>query len=401
MAGTVVATQNVSTAEFLEDEKDIDMDERIKVLVPDETQFVTMTSRLGSTAAVREKVNWLEEEDFPRLVSSVGAVTNVATTLVLTTGQGKLVRENDILRNMRTKEAVRLGTITGDSCVIARAIGSVPGSGQAMNAGDVLLVVADAQPQGSDFPVARYLQRVLGYNYTQITRTPWTFTGTATSIELFGGREPAKEAKRKAREHKKKWESLAFFGARSYAAAVGVELEPQHTTGGLVEYITTFRDDVNGPLTADFFDAWLMDSMQYGSTDKVLFAAPIVVASMSKWNRTGMGSQFEAPDGGKVHGVQIDAFISGAYGYRIPVVVKKEWQEFYDPTNNPKGFGSYAFLVDMSLVSRRPMRDRDTKLLTDQQPKGKDTYAAEYMTEAAFQIAHERAHGILYGVTPT
>ena len=275
MAGTVVQG-NVSTEEFLADERQIDMSERIAELRPDETHFVTMTSRLSSSEAVREKVNWLEEEDFPRLVARLGAVTNVATTFDLTAGQGKIVRPNDILRNMRTGEAVRITAVATDTLTVARGIGSTAAA--AMNAGDVLLVVGDAQPQGADFPVARYLARVLGYNYTQITRTPWTFTGTATAIALYGGREPAKEAKRKAREHKKKWEALAFWGARSFAAAVPPENEPQGTAGGLVEFISTFRKDVNGALTPDIFDAWLMDAMQYGSSDKVLFAAPIVVA---------------------------------------------------------------------------------------------------------------------------
>jgi hypothetical protein len=397
MAGTVVQS-NVSTEEVLPDERVVDMDERIRVLRPDETQFVTMSSRLSSRAATREKVNWLEEEDFPRLVSLAAGAASGATSLTLVAGQGKIVRPNDILRNMRTGEGSLVSAVATDTITVSR-IGSAAAA--ATNTGDVLLVVGDAQPQGSDFPVARYLARVLGFNYTEITRTPWTFTGTATAIELYGGREPAKEAKRKAREHKKKWEAIAFFGARSFIADAGAANgnEPQGTAGGLVEYIQTFRKDINGPLTPDAFDLWLMDSMQYGSSDKVLFAAPVVVAGMSKWNRTGMGTQFEAPNGGKVHGVQVDAFISGAYGYRIPVVVKKEWQEFYSATN-PKGYGSYAFLVDMNNVERRPLRDRDTKLLTEQQPKGKDTYAAEYMTEATFEIAHERTHGLIFGVTP-
>ena len=80
------------------------------------------------------------------------------------------------------------------------------------------------------------------------------------------------------------------------------------------------------------------------------------------------------------------------------MVVKKEWSKY--PTAN-KGYGTYAFLVDMSYVERRPLRDRDTKLLTEQQPKGKDTYSAEYMREASFEVAHERAHGIITGVTST
>ena len=45
MAGTVVQG-NVSTEEVQADERQIDMSERIAELRPDETPFVTMTSRL-------------------------------------------------------------------------------------------------------------------------------------------------------------------------------------------------------------------------------------------------------------------------------------------------------------------------------------------------------------------
>ena len=395
MAGTI-AGGNISTEEVLTDERVIDMDEKIRVLKPDDTQFTTMTSRTTSRQAVREKVNWLEEEDFPRIVTG-DAQTSGATALNLSAGQGKIVQPNDMLRNMRSGEMIRVSTVTVDALVVARGIGTIAAA--AANAGDSYLVVSDAQPQGSDFPTARYLARVLGYNYTQITRTPWTFTGTQTTIELYGGREPAKEAKRKAREHKKKWEAIGFFGARSFTAssvAPAGNTEPQGTAGGAVEFITTVKRDAAGPLTTDFFDQWVADIMQYGTEDKVLFCAPVVQLSMSKWNRSGMGAQWE-PTPQDVHGVKVNGFISGAYGYRIPVVVKKEWAEF--PAGATKGYGTYAFLLDMNYIERRPLRDRDTKLITEQQPKGKDTYAAEYMTEATYEFAHERAHGILFGVT--
>lgn len=394
MAGTV-QVGNISTEDVLPDERVVDMDEKIRVLFPDDTQFTTMMSRLPSRQAIREKVNWLEEEDFPRIVTG-DAQTSGSTTLNLSAGQGKYTQANDLLRNMRTGEAIRISVVTTDALTIARGIGSIAAA--ATNAGDSYLVISDAQPQGSDFPTARYLARVLGFNYTQITRTPWTFTGTQTAIELYGGREPAKEAKRQARVHKKKWEANAFWGARSFVAASVAPSgngEPQGTAGGMIEYISTFKRDANGPLTANWFDLLLMDVMQYGSENKVFFAAPLLVLSMSAWNRAGMGAQWD-PSPRDVHGVKVDAFISGAYGYRIPVVVKKEFGQF--PTAN-KGYGTYGFLVDMDYVERRPLRDRDTKLLTEQQPKGKDTYAAEYMTEATFEIAHERAHAIVYGVT--
>jgi hypothetical protein len=392
-----VAQGNISTEEVLPEERVVDMDEKMRRLTTDDAQFTTMTDRATNRTAIREKVNWLEEEDFPRQVTNVGAQLVGDTALTLTAGQGKIVQPNDLLRNMRSGEMARVSTVTTDVLAIIRGIGNIPAA--AVNASDVWLVVADAQPQGSDFPTARYLARVLGFNYTQITRTPWTFNGTTTSIELYGGREPAKEAVRKAREHKKKWESIGFFGARSFVASSAAPSgngEPQGTAGGAIEFIQTYKNDANGPLTGVFFDNWLMPILANGDPgSKVLFASPTVAMNFSSWVRAGMGAQWQ-PSPENVFGVKVDAFISGAYGYRIPVVVKKEWAQF--PVAG-KGYGGYAFLLDMSLIQQVPLRDRDTKLLTEQQPKGKDTYAAEYMREATWEFAQERAHGILFGVT--
>lgn len=397
MAGTI-AQGNIGTEEVLSDERVIDMDDRIRKLKPDDSQFSTMTDKAGSRQAVREKVNWLEEEDFPRLVTG-DAQTNVSTALNLSAGQGKIVAANDSLRNMRSGESLRVVSVTTDALVVARGIGSVAAA--AANAGDTYLVVSDAQPQGSDFPSPRYLGRVLGYNYTQITRTTWSFTGTQTAIELYGGREPEKEAKRKAREHKRKWEAIGFFGARSFVAssvAPAGNTEPQGTAGGAIEFISTYKLALSGALTPTAFDTFIMPIMANGDPgSKVLFASPVVTMCMSSWTRVGMGAQWQ-PTPEEVFGVKVDAFISGAYGYRIPVVVKKEWSEF--PYAGSSGYGGYAFLLDLSLIEQRPLRDRDTKLITEQQPKGKDVYSAEYMREATYEFAQERAHGLITGCLP-
>ena len=395
MAGTI-ATGVVGTEEVLPDERVVDMDEKMRKLTTDDAQFTTMSDRASNRTAVREKVNWLEEEDFPRIVSAAGAQTAGSGALVVTAGQGKLLQPNDVLRNMRTGQADRVITVSTDTLTVANAINGAATA--AVNSGDAYLVVADAQPQGSDFPTMRYLARVLGYNYTQITRTPWTFTGTQTAIELYGGREPAKEAVRKAREHKRKWEAIGFFGARSFVASstgASGNTEPQGTAGGAIEFIQTYRGDMSAGFTGVKFDNWIQPILANGNPNaKVLFAAPQVAANFSSWVRAGMGLQWQ-PTPENVFGVQVDAFISGAYGYKIPVVVKKEWGAF--PTTG-NGYGTYAFLLDMDYIQQIPLRDRDTKLLTEQQPKGKDTYAAEYMREATWEFAHERAHGLIYGV---
>lgn len=400
MAGTIVqgnvATEGQvgpSAATAFGGERIIDMDERIRLLRTDETQFTTMTSRTPSRVATSEKVHWLEEDDFPRIIVNVGAQLVGDTVLTATAGQGKIVMGNDMLRNMRTGEMIRVVSVATDVLTIARGVGSIAAA--AINTLDAWLVTGDAQPQGSDFPTPRYLARVVGFNYTQITRTTWGFTRTDTQINKYGGKEPAKEATRKAREHKKKWESIGFFGARSFAAAVPPENNPRGTAGGMTEFIVTNKIGAGGVLTPTFFDTFVSSVVAVGSADKkVVFASPVAAQCMSNWNRQGMGTYYDPGGDRSVYGVKVDSFISGAYGYKIPVVVKKEWSQF--PV---AGYGGYLFIIDMDYVERRPLADADTKLLTDRQPNGKDSYNAEYMTEATYEIAQEATHGLITGIT--
>src|SRR4051812_5755341 len=143
MAGTIVSGP-VSTEEVATDERVVDMDPKFRMLKPDDTPLTTMTTRAQSRQAIREKVNWIEEEDFPRLVTTAASALSGATTLVLTAGQGKIVQAQDLLRNMRTGEGVRVSVVATDTLTIAAGQGSIPSA--AVNSGDVYLVVADAQP---------------------------------------------------------------------------------------------------------------------------------------------------------------------------------------------------------------------------------------------------------------
>ena len=62
----------------------------------------------------------------------------------------------------------------------------------------------------------------------------------------------------------------------------------------------------------------------------------------------------------------MDGFISGVFGYQIPVVVKKEWANYPAGAN---GYNGCMFVIDMSNVEQRPLRDSDTKLLHDRRPR--------------------------------
>jgi hypothetical protein len=389
MAEVAVGTM-VSTDDVVADEKVIDMDPKMRQLDPDQTQFTTMTSRVGSRAATREKVNWLEEQ-YVIDVFTASAYTSGATSVTITNAAESLaIKPNDVLRNMRTGQAMIV-----DVVVTATGVLTVrpQGTNAAGNAGDKLLYVGSAYPQGADIGTPKYSQRVLGYNYSQIFREPFSFTGTATAVELYGGREPAKEGARKGVEFKRQIEHSGFFGSRFYVAGTATT-EPQGGAGGLIEFIVTNKQAVGGELTSDFLDLFLATVLAKGSNDKVIFTGTVGAYYISRFHRAGQGA-FWKPSRENVHGVKVDGFISGVFGYEIPVVVKKEWANYPSGAN---GYNGLLFVIDMTNVERRPLRDRDTKLFQTRQNPGQDRVAAEYMAEMSWEIAQERTHGLLTGI---
>jgi hypothetical protein len=131
-----------------------------------------------------------------------------------------------------------------------------------------------------------------------------------------------------------------------------------------------------------------------GSPDKVIFTGTIGAYYISRFHRSGQGA-FWRPGNESVHGVKVDGFISGVFGTQIPVVVKKEWANY---GTGASGYNGLMFVVDMSNVERRPLRDSDTKLLTNRQNAGEDRMAAEYLTELGWTIAQEKTHGVFTGI---
>lgn len=388
MANVTVATGLVDTETVLSDERVIDMDDEIKMLDPDTSQFTTMLQTLGSSPAVREKINWLEDQLFPRLSALAASATSAATTLVVTTGQGAYFRAKDIVRIAASGEAVTVTSISTDTLTVVRALGGVAAA--TAQSGTDLLIVGNAAAQGATLGTRHITKKVLGYNYTQILRTPFGFTNTEANIETYGGPAPMFEETKKLVEHKRAMEQTLFFGARSFSSAAPNSIG---TCGGAVEYISTNISNPAGSLTHALLDQYLQAGLAHGSKNKVLFCAPLVARAISGFLKTA----WQPPQvGDRKFGAFVDGYISGAYGWSVPIVVKRSWNDF--STANTQ-YGGWAFLIDMDLVKLRPLRNRNTKLLRNRQANDADESTHEYLTEFSLEFAIEASHQIIRGVT--
>lgn len=381
----------VSTTNLLADALEVDMDPEMRMLDADESQYSTLVMNTRSTETRREKFNWLEKEIFPRLVTVGTSYLVGDTSVTLSAGQGANVRIGDVLRNMARGDALWVTNVVGDVLTVVRNVGVK--AAVAGTAGDTLLIMSNAAAQGADFGQTAILLPVLGYNYTQIFRHGYSFSRTTTKVQTYAGGEPETESDAKALEHKRAIEYSGFWGARDMKTdpATG---EPAGFTGGLVEFITTNKADVNASLTVDYLDNWLRTTLQYTSRNVVLYASPLAAYQISKFNRGGQGSAWR-PSRENVAGLKVDAFMSGVYGYEVPIVVKKDWNDF--PTTLDQ-YGGWLFLVDHDSIRWRFLTDSSTKLLTARQHPGADRVSEEWLTEGGWQIENEKHHGLLYGI---
>ena len=375
----------VDTDALLADEKVVDMQKKHRLLDTDEAQFMTILNKLPSQEATREKVNWLEDQYFPNYSTLANSATSTTGSIDVATDTGAYFRAGDLVRVGLSGELLEVTGVTTDAVGVNRSIGGVIAA-TAQSASD-LIIVGNVSAQGADYGTLKVTTRVLGYNYTQIQRHPFGFTNTETVIETYGIGDPANEVAKKAVEHKRALENSCWVGGRDYDSATS-----KGWMGGIVaEFISTNVTSAVGTLSLTALDSALEDIFQYGSMNKVIFAAPTPAGALSRLlaNNWVMAS----PDS-KVYGAKVNAFVNGAYGASVPVIVKREWGREQAASGQR---GGWMVVLDLAYIKKRPLRG--TRLLRNRQAPGVDSQVHEYLTEMSLEVAQEKTHGILKGIT--
>ena len=387
MAITTVAgvqdTESGTAAEHV-----IDMAPDIAMLDPDTSQFMTILQRLPSKVATQVKVNWLEDQLFPNYSSFAASATSAATTFSVATGEGAYFRAGDIVYVESTGEKAIVSSITNDDLTVARALGGTAAVSAATGVG--LLIVGNASRQGADTGTLKATVRVLQYNYSQIFRMPWGFTGTEAEVELYGADDPERETAKKTIEHKRQLELAVWLGARSFSSAANSSLG---TMGGVKEFLSTNVFTAFGAVSLTGIDAKLEQIYQHGSLNKVAFVGPIAARGLSNAFATNW---VRARPDDNVYGAKVNAFLNGSYGASLPIIVKRDWGNYGTSAYGLKGA---MFVLDLDLLARRPMRNRDTRVLPNRQGNGQDQVVFDILTEQSFQLQQEKSHGAIFGIT--
>lgn len=168
---------------------------------------------------------------FATLIVPAGGFTNAATTFEGFTSTAGIIKTM-VFHNVRTRENVLVtAVVDANDLTVRRGFGRVTAA--AMNAGDKLICIGTANPEGSLRPEARNLVTTYIPNFTQIFRNAWALTDTArASLAEQGYSNIAENRKDNALFHAVDIESAIMFG-QPLMDTTGAQ--PVHTTQGVID----------------------------------------------------------------------------------------------------------------------------------------------------------------------
>lgn len=363
----------------------IEMADKISSYMPDAAPLTTFTSRLRDKRTVENyRFDWLESDEYPRELELTANSAIADLTLSVTAGDEARVAANYVLMNQRTGEQVLVGSTSSGVVTVTRDIG---GQGEAdMVAGDVLVFTRPVYEDGADVGTSKSTKDVAKFNYTEIIRTPFSFTRRDAKTALFAGKDPMTERKKQAIEHKKSIEHAFFFGQRN--AITGTHI--RSFTGGLNYWIQSNQWDVTGvQVTERAFDEVLEEAMRWGSGGnqkgnglKYLFASSRWITELNWFAK------------GKVEYRPLDETIGfGCMEYLSPHgrvrIIKTPILDY-----NNQGD---AYLLDLNHI--RYVAFDDTVLEKDRGGNGVDGSTEEYISDVGLQVELEAAHTRFKGLS--
>lgn len=381
-----ILTGVVDDADILSNQRVVDMSPTIAQLEPDEAPLTTMLQKTSKRAAYSQKVEWLSDELVPRLTTLSASATSAATALSVATGTGTYFRPGDVIRIASTGENCAVSAVSADTVyVVARTLGAVTSISAA--SGVDVIKVGNAAAEGATLGTLIQTKKVANYNYAQIQRDPWGFTNTLVASKLYGGPEPANEAKKKLIEHKRQMENTLFWGTRDL---ITTGTAPIGYVGGIYQYVTSNITSSVGALTETLFETFLRKAFRYGSQNKVMFCSPIVASALSSFPQGKLAPPSPSID---TFGVSLSKYQS-ASGAMVDIAVKRDWYDFQTTGNQ---YGGIGVVVDMDDITMRPLRD--TVLKPDRQANDEDSVKQEYLTEWSLELGLEKKHAIISGIT--
>ncbi len=377
-----------ATNSINQDQRRVDMSEKIALLEPSAAPFTILLRRLSKTAANNPKFQWLEDELAPKAdaINAVGGY--LAGDVALVVDNAAYFTQYDLVQVRRTREVmlVTAVTVATNTLTVIRAWGETVAAALVDN--DPLLIIGSAAEEMAGARPVNQRVTTTQYNYTQIFRTALEVSRTLNQSALYGGKERARLRAKKGIEHNIDLERAFLFGERKEDLT---GTAPRRSTRGIVRFLEADASNVHdaaGNLTEPLMEQYCETLFAHGNKTKLLLASRALVSRINSWGRE------------KLHVVQSDNPKDRFYGLSISTYVTAHGVLKIVPHDLLEGtdYGEMGVILDMEFLKYRPLNGSDTTLRTNIQAPDIDGFRDEYLTEAGLELKLAKCHGLIKNI---
>lgn len=362
----------------------VDIASKIDVLEPDSAPLTQLTKKMKKSEITNPEFKWMDEEALSKADAINYGTGYTAGSLSIVVDNYTRFRAGDVVKNINSGEQMLVtdATTTPNTLVVRRGWGSTAAGN--MTDDDVLLIVGNANYEGSTKRNIKVQDQSIRTSYSQIFRTPFGITRTADKTKMYGGGDLKHQRMTQLIEHQKEMERAFWFGEPKEDTAN--DSHPRRATGGVDYWLSTNGKDASGALTQLEFNEFLRVGFRYGGKKKWLFSAPLITDAISYWGATKL--QVAPKD--KTFGIDVQQWLT-PFGM-INIVNSNIFTE-------TTTYSGYGFLIDPTQPEYCYLTGSDTKLKTHIEANDADGQEDEYLSEVGLRFWNEKKSSLLYGVT--
>lgn len=365
---------------------------------PKDAGYLALTTRMGSETTHQEKFEW-DVDDYLSTSTTVSSAVASTTSKQVPVANATIFRENDLYRNARTGEIMKVENPDQASSIVTftrqfTRSGSDGTAAAAINSGDTLYRLGPAL--GEDNRRQSYVSTnpTGQYNYCQIFRYDIQLTRRQRKRSFLNNSELPLATKKAVAEARKDINATMLLGERVRKTVNGEDIT---TTQGIYNVPTTNIYSVGGTLYEYGFDEFLMEqAFLDGSSRKACLASKQFMLALSEMTKD-RSTKYQMGKTQLVPGVPL---VMQAAMYYSPD--GGELMIIEDRTLSEAASGS-ALILDMDEMSKVVFSnngiDDDFKIIEDTADKDDFGKVDTIYADCGIKWGAEQHHALITGVT--
>jgi hypothetical protein len=360
--------------------------------------LTALLSKMKSESTDDPEFAWYEEQlNSVRVTETTGLAANSGSTTINASGGGLFdLVAGDLLLVEKADQAaydnelIEVASVATDTqaTVVRGAAGTTIA---AIPASTSLTKIGNVFAEGTGAPTASSRNPTKKNNFTQIFKTIYDITGTASVTRTRTGDPVQTDKKRKMFDHSIALEWAFLFGVKN--ETTGSNGKPKRYTGGIRSFITTNRTIfATTPTVTTLLNALfpVFDYQSEAGSERIAFCGNGALNALNLLIANQTNVRINFGDTVKVYGMNFETF-------KIPqgtIYLKS-----HPLLNTHARYTNSMFVLDPTVLRYRFMKGRDTDFQDNIQNNDEDRKKGMWLTECGLEFHHERTTAYLGNVT--